>query len=215
MRTAPLPARIIFVLGLALIIAGVVAEAYGARTVTVYEGSIDVSQTPGAAIVVFSLSSNGVVTVEVNGASEVYYVTNISGDPMAVLRALSVFNIRLGETQMEHDVRSGLIRGYALINASEYLLQALPRISQLLHFNIEEARAESVNGSYLIREGLGAATGIVVLVVPSGPVVEYRVEYRLVGYERLPASVSAGVGVVLLGVGVAWGWFVGRSRGDE
>jgi len=198
----PLATRILIVLGISLAVAGAVAGAYGARPYTVYTGTLQGGEAQSIALVVFSLSSNGALQVEVYGARQVLYVENLTGDPLSVLRALSVFNIRVGESDMRHDVRAGLITGYATINASPAILSALPRVAGLFDFNIIEAENLG-NGTFRVDTTLRAASGVILLIVPGDGPVEYRIEYRLIGYDRLSPEEAGLVGAGLVGAGIA------------
>ena len=213
-RWPPLASRVLIILGISLAIAGLVAGAYGARTETRYTGALDMGGAQGAALLVFSLSSNGEAVINVTGAREVFYVSNLTGDPLSVLRALSVFNIRLAETDMRHDVRAGLVTGYATINTSQVILEALPRIAGLLDFSIIRAN-ETGSGSYTISAGLKAASGVIVLVVPEDSVVEYSIRYRLVGYDRLEPFEAGVIGGFLVAAGVVYDVMVARRSGVE
>jgi len=200
-RPVPLATRILVVLGISLAISGLIAGAYGAKPYTVYTGAVNPEGAGGVALLVFSLSSNGVVEVTVTGARQVLYVSNLSGDPLSVLRALSVFNIQLGDQDLRHDVRAGLITGYATLNASQALITALPRIAGILDFNIVEAE-QLPDGSFRVNSTLRAASGILLIIYPGDGPIEYRIEYRLEGYERLSPEQAGllGGGLVALGV---------------
>ncbi len=211
--TRPLGARILAVLAAALAAASLVSAAYGPRPVTTYQGAVDAGGAAGVALLFFSISSNGALHLEIEGARQAFYVSNLTGDPLTVLRALSVFNIRMGESEMTHDVRAGLIRGYATIEAEQAILQALPAISRLLHFNIEEAPVSE--GRIVIDTQLRAATGVVVVVVPESGTVIYTAEYRLEGYQRLSPGGAALVSGALLAASFAIDFYTRRTRTQE
>jgi len=201
-RWPPLATRILIILGVSLAVAGAVAGAYGARPYTVYTGTLQAGGGQSIALLVFSLSSNGDLLVEVYGARQVLYVGNLTGDPLSVLRALSVFNIRIGESDMRHDVRAGLITGHATINASPTILSALPRIAGLFDFNILEAERAG-EGAYRVKATLKAASGVILLIIPGEGPVEYRIEYRLLGYDRLSPLEAGLIGAGLVAAGIA------------
>jgi len=197
--TAPLPARLLVVLGAALALAGVVSGAYGPRPLSTYEYTVDPQGAAGVAFLFFSISSNGHLNATIEGVDSVFYVANLSGDPVTVLRALEVFNIRMGESNLEHDVRAGLIHGYATIEAQQRILRALPTLAALLNFNIETAQVE--NGTATITAKLRAASGIVIVATPSEGEVRVHAAYRLEGYDRLPPDTAALLGAAMVAGG--------------
>ncbi len=204
--TAPLISRLLAVLGAALALAGLVSGAYGPLPQATFHNTVDASGSAAAAIVVFSLSSDGVLEAEIEGARQVFYVTNLSGDPMTVLGALKIFNIGLVEANLVHDIRVGLVRGYALIHADPRIIQALPAVAKLLNFGIEEVAPE--DGRARINLTLRPATGTVIFVVPEEGVFSYNITYRLVGYDRLTptqASIAGGL-LVAAAIGVDFVW---------
>lgn len=211
--TAPLAARVLAVLGAALALAGLVSGAYGPLPEATYHATVDASDSAGAAIIVFSLSSTGVVEARIEGARTVFYVTNISGDPLTVLGALKIFNIELMDANIVRDLRAGLVTGYALIQASQRIIEALPAVAKLLNFGIEEARP--VNGTVTVTLPLEPATGTVIFVVPEEGVFTYNLTYRLVGYERLSPTEAAMLGGVLvaaaIGVDLVWRRVTGQT----
>ncbi len=220
--TAPFISRLLAVLGAALALAGLVSGAYGPLPQATFHNTIDSSDSAAAAIVVFSLSSNGVLTAEIDGARQVFYVTNLSGDPMTVLGALKIFNIGLAEANLVHDIRIGLVRGYALIHADPRIIQALPAVAKLLNFGIEEVAPEE--GRVRINMTLKPATGTVIFVVPEDGFFSYNITYRLVGYDRLTPTQAAMLGGLLVaaavGVDLVWrkvtgGAYVGSIRRSQ
>ena len=199
--TTPLIARVLAVLGAALALAGLVSGAYGPLPEATYHATVDATGSAGAAIIVFSLSSTGVVEARIEGARTVFYVTNISGDPLTVLGALRIFNIELLDANIVRDLRAGLVTGYALIQASPRIIEALPAVARLLNFGIEEAKP--VNGTATVTLPLEPATGTVIFVVPEEGVFTYNLTYRLVGYERLSPTEAAVLGGVLVASAIA------------
>ncbi len=211
--TAPLAARILVALGAAIALAGLIGGSYGPRPLSHYNMTIDAGNAAGVAVIFFSISSNGHLNVTIDGARQVFYVENLTGDPVTVLRALSVFNIRIGQANMVHDVRSGLIRGYATVEAEERLLQALPVLARVLHLSIESANTSG--GEAGIQANLRAATGVVIVATPENQTLQVNAVYRLEGYEKLTPTQATLLGATLAGLGAFYTWASGRRVTQE
>ncbi|MEB3805934.1 MAG: hypothetical protein GSR73_00240 [Desulfurococcales archaeon] len=199
----PLYGRILVILGVSLLLASIVAEAYGAKTSTSAGGTVALGAAKGLAIYAMSLGGEGRLELRVSNAQTVYYIANISGDIGTLMGSLRVFNISAFNSQTIHDVRAGLVYGHATLRTSRFLLAALPGIAKMLHFSIKQVRV--VNGEATVKAMLKPGEGILVVVIPRGDSVAYKLDYHVVGYRRLGLGASLAVSCILVGLGLASG----------
>ncbi len=197
----PLYSRLLVILGISLIIASIIAEAYGAKTHASHQATVAIGgAAKGLAIYAMSLGGSGKVNVRVNNASIVYYISDISGDIGTLMSSLRVFNISAFNAQTIHDVRVGLVYGQATLKTSKYLLAALPGIAKMLHFSIY--RVNVTNGTSTLSEDLNPGEGILVIAIPKGNTISYSLEYNVMGYERISVGSSIGIAGALILLGV-------------
>ncbi|MEB3860738.1 MAG: hypothetical protein GSR84_00780 [Desulfurococcales archaeon] len=176
---ARLAARTLIVVGIAVILAGVIAELVGAKTSVEWEASIDTSNIPGAAMTVFAFSSSGRVEISVEGARSIYYMT-LRGDPMIALRQLSTINISMVEHTLVSDIRAGVAYGAAGLQTNPLLLKTLPLLANILPVEVTTTSAGDV-----IEVNLTGGNGVLVVVEPSGDKVVFHMRYTVTGYSRL------------------------------
>ncbi len=191
-----LVARTLIVVGVAVILAAILAEAIGAKTMVEWSGSVDTSNVPGAAMVVAAFSSSGTVEVSVEGAERIYYMT-LRGDPMIALRQLSTINISLVDTTLVRDVRAGIAYGVSGLETNPLLLRALPLLASIIPVNVSTSQVGEV-----IRVNLTGGTGVLVVVDPAGDEVVFHMAYRVTGYQRVDTLdlILAGFTISLAGL---------------
>ncbi|MEB3805944.1 MAG: hypothetical protein GSR73_00290 [Desulfurococcales archaeon] len=202
--------RILLVIGLALLIASTISNYYGVKSEARYSGAVSVGESQGVAVYVMSMSSEGVVRIELRGVSSAYYIANVSGDVASLVQSLSVFNISAMGENLQHDVRSGLVYGYARLKTSRYLLGTLPIISKMLNFAINNARV--VNQSTVVEARLEPSQSLVLIGVPSGETVYFDVDFRLTGYRRLSYAHSLLLSLLLIALSLLIGLARRRPR---
>lgn len=196
----PLYLRILVVIGLALIIAAAIANYYGAKTEVHHEGSIEVGEAQGVAVFVMSLAGEGDAVITLKGVSSAFYISNVSGDVMSLVSSLSVFNISVEASNTVHDVRAGIFYGFSTLKTSKYLLNALPTIARMLNFGINSIPAE--NDSVSVEMHLLPSESAIIIGVPTGDTVQYAIDYRLSGYERLGFQDALILGGLLMVLGL-------------
>ena len=191
-----LVARTLIVIGVAVILAAILAEAIGAKTMVEWSGSVDTRNVPGAAMVVAAFSSSGTVEISVEGAERIYYMT-LKGDPMIALRQLSTVNISLVDTTLVRDVRAGIAYGVSGLETNPLLLRALPLLASIIPVNVSTSQVGDV-----IRVNLTGGTGVLVVVDPAGGEVVFHMTYRVTGYQRVDTLrlILAGFTISLTGI---------------
>lgn len=187
---ARLMARTLIVVGIAVILAGVIAELVGAKTRVEWEASVDTSSLPGAAMTVFAFSSSGEVEIMVEGAKSIYYMT-LRGDPMIALRQLSTINISLVDHTLVSDIRAGVAYGAAGLKTNPLLLRALPLLANILPVEVSTTQANQT-----IRVNLTGGNGVLVVVEPQGDRVVFEMRYQVSGYSRLDTVTLTGIGTL-------------------
>lgn len=196
----PLHARILVVIGLALIIAATVANYYGAKTTATYTGAVSVGDAQGVAVYLMTLGGEGDVTVRLEGVSSALYVGNVTGDVMSLVTSLSVFNITVQASSAAHDARAGVIYGSSTLLTSPHLLGTLPTIARLLNFNI--GSLEASNGTATVNVHLKPSQSVLVLGVPDTSVVRYTIDYRLTDYGRMSYGAALLLGISMIAAGI-------------
>jgi len=196
----PIYSRILIIIGLSLIIASLIATTYGAKTSTNYHGLVSLGSARGVAVYAMTLGGEGVLRVEVHNAETVFYISNISGDIGTLMGSLRVFNISAFNAKTIHDVRAGLIYGYAELKTSKFLLKALPGIAKMLHFSIKEVSL--INGSARISERLLPGEGLLVVIIPRSGSADFSLDYHIVGYKRIGVYESIVLSFIVIMAGL-------------
>ncbi len=191
--------RILVLVGVAVILAALIAEAVGAKDHVEWGVSIDTSSNPGAAMTVFAFSSSGVVSISVEGAKSIYYM-KLKGDPMIALRQLSTINISLVDQTLVQDIRAGVAYGAAGLKTNPLLLKALPLLANIIP--VEVKTPEGGNNS--LRIALHGGQGVLVVVEPDGDRVTFSMEYRVAGYRRLDTNILIASGFLVSVAGLVF-----------
>lgn len=206
---ARLAARTLIVVGVAVILAGVIAELVGAKTSVEWEATVDTSNLPGAAMTVFAFSSSGTAVISVEGAGRVYYL-ELSGDPMIVLRQLSTLNISMVDHTLVSDIRAGVAYGATGLQTNPLILKTIPLIVGMLPINVTTAEAGDE-----IRVNLTGGHGVLVIVEPDSDRVVFRLEYTVTGYSRLDTNTLTALGTVMSLSGIIAYHRLTRGRHQE
>jgi hypothetical protein len=187
-----LPARVLVVLGLSILIAGLISVYAGPKSVATYSGTRVASQGEIVGITVWAMSTSGNVTVETEGAAEVLY-TIVKGDPIGFFTNASAFGVHAEAVDMTHDIRSGVFFASARVRLDPLTL---------VYISKKLSKAEGGGLTYSLPEG----ESIVLVIVPEhyGEPVNYTITFHVAGYTRLSTGQLFAVGVIIAGGGLAW-----------
>ena len=174
-----LTSRLTIAVAVALVISSIVADLYGARLESTYSNTVPLSPGTSLFLGVAGLTSSGRVKIEVEGASDAYYV-KLSGDPFMLVQQLRALNLNISASRPQFDLRAGVAYVVAIIQASLVIVQALSLLGEVIP-------AVQTGGSNVLIE-VNLATGeSVVAVIPTAlePTIKVDVSYTVEGYSRL------------------------------
>lgn len=184
LRGTSLPARVLIAAAIAIMIAGVIAELYGAKSYTTYSNSIEVSQATAAIFVAAPIVSEGVVKVFVDGADNVYYV-RVTGDPFILAQQFRSLNLNVTSARgSKIDVRAGISFSVLTLESNPFLVQAVSLLGEVIAVNRPQGQ-----GEISIEESVKSSQSLLVIVTAdSMKSVRLSAEYRVTGYERLEGA---------------------------
>ena len=190
--------RILLALGIALFLGALIGSMLGVRTSVELNGTVRPGPNSALVISTYTMTSSGVVRVEVWNATRVYYIAGIRGDPRSLLKGLQAFNISVGGEEFKTDFRLGVVYGTSTVSAGRGILGALPVLAKTLRFRIVDVSPSSP-GHYVVVEKLGVNEALMVFIM--GENVTYRYVYS-VGEKHIlaPGEVAlAGAGLTAAG----------------
>jgi hypothetical protein len=191
--------RVLIILAVAVIVAGIAAEVVGAKVEAVYSSEIPVSgPLQAAALMVWSPSSAGKVTLDLVGAKTVYYI-KVRGDPTSLLAEAGKVGIKVKNENVYHDFRGGVLIGQATLEADPLL------IAGLVMGAMQTGKAVKVEGGHIV-EDLDVREGLIVVALPDEGVgkVSYTVDYRIEGYSRARAGTISAMSVAMAALGFSF-----------
>jgi hypothetical protein len=198
LSTITLPSRLLVAISIALVISSIVADLYGARVESFYRNTVPVGPGITLFLGVSSVTSSGKVSVEVEGASNIFYM-RLAGDPFTLAQQFRALNLNVSASRPQLDIRAGVAYVVFLIQASPAVVQALSLIGEV----IPVVQAEG--SKPVIEARLATGDNIIVIVTEaSKPTVSVRVNYSVEGYSRLAplqaAIVSAAIILVVASI---------------
>ena len=190
----PLYSRLLLVLAVALVIAAIAAEAFGARTESRFSGAVNPQGGQAVMIAVLAVTSSGLVEVEVYGGVSVYAI-EIAGSPLTAINQVTSLGVNVRDQKFFYDFRSGYGYGDAVIDADPLLLEIIPQVSG----NVREAVSlgEEV---HLIEGELDSGQGMAIIVTlgeESEETVTYRGSFVVSDYYRLDLRGALAVSIAM------------------
>jgi len=174
-----LPSRLLIAISIALVISSIVADLYGARLESSYKNTIPIGPGTTLFLGVASITSSGKVRVEVEGASNMYYI-RLTGDPHTLVQQFRALNLNVSAFRPQLDLRAGVLYVVALIQASPAIVQAISPLGEVIPV-VQAGGSKSV-----VEVRLATGDNVVVIVTESSkPVVSVRISYSVEGYSRL------------------------------
>jgi hypothetical protein len=198
LSTITLSSRLLVAISIALVISSIVADLYGARLESSYGNTVPVGPGITLFLGVSSVTSSGKVSVEVEGASNVYYM-RLTGDPYTLAQQFRALNLNVSASRPQLDLRAGVAYVVFLIQASPAVIQALSLLGEVIPV-VQAEGSEPV-----IEARLATGDNIIVVVTEaSKSTVSVRVDYSVEGYSRLAplraAIVSAAIILVVASI---------------
>jgi hypothetical protein len=174
-----LPSRLLAAISIALVISSIVADLYGARLESSYRNTIPIGPGTTLFLGVSSLTSSGRVRVEVDGATNMYYM-RLTGDPYTLVQQFRALNLNVSASRPQLDLRAGVAYVVALIQASPAIVQALSLLGEVIPV------VQAGGSTSVVEARLATGDNVIVIVTEaSKPVVNVRVSYSVEGYSRL------------------------------
>ncbi len=171
--------RLLIAVSIALVISSVVADLYGAKLESSYKNILPQSPSTMLFVGVSSLTSSGKVKVEVEGASNTYYM-KLKGDPYTLVQQLRALNLNISASRPQLDLRAGVAYAVALIQANPAIVQVLSLLGEVIPV------VQTEGSSVTIEASLDTGDNIIVIVTSATrSMVEVRVNYLVEGYSRL------------------------------
>jgi hypothetical protein len=192
LSTITLPSRLLVAISIALVISSIVADLYGARLESSYRNTIPVGPGTTLFLGVSSVTSSGKVSVEVEGASNMYYM-RLTGDPYTLVQQFRALNLNVSASRPQLDLRAGVAYVVALIQASPAIVQALSLLGEVIPV------VQAGGSTPVIEARLATGDNIIVIVTEaSKPTVSVRVSYSVEGYSRLAPLQAAIVSATII-----------------
>lgn len=191
--------RILLVLAVAVVVAGVAAETVGAKVETVYSSKIPASgPLEAAALMVWSPASAGRVTLDLEGAKTVYYI-KVHGDPSSLLAEAGKVGVRVRNENVYNDFRGGVLIGQATLEANPLL------IAGLVSGALEAGKAVKADSGH-VSVDLDAREGLIVVALPDSGVnaISYNVVFKIRGYSRASDTTLSAESVAMAALGFAF-----------
>ncbi len=189
--------RVLVAMAVALVAAGIVGDAVGAKTEATYTGAIPVAGGPKvAAVMVWALSTNGHVEARFEGAQAVYYV-KVKGDPMGLVSNASRLGVRVENSQVNHDFRTGVLVAHATLSANPLLVAGIIREA------LQRGNAIQANGTVSVDLQTRESVIAIAVPAPGAQAVSYTLTFTVEGYRRAPDTVIALASTSMAAAGVA------------
>ncbi|MEB2836766.1 MAG: hypothetical protein GSR80_000717 [Desulfurococcales archaeon] len=187
-----LPARLLVVLGLSIIIAGIASAYAGPKMIATYNGVRTPMNGEIVGITIWAMSTSGNVTVKARGVGEILY-TIVKGDPIGFFTNASAFGVHAEAIDMSHDIRSGVFFASARVRLDPLTL---------IYISKKLSRANDSSIAYSLPQG----ESLVLILIPAkyGEPVRYNVTFHVTGYERLSTTQLIGLGTGVASLGLLW-----------
>ncbi|MCE4621278.1 MAG: hypothetical protein F7B95_02405 [Desulfurococcales archaeon] len=184
-----LMSRVLIVIGVSIILAGVLAEVFGAKTQSTWSGTEALDKGEVLALMVWATAASGKVEISVDGVQSIYY-TVVRGDPLSLVANSTAFGVRIEATEVYHDFRGGVF--YAVADVS----------MDPIAFAFAASRFKVSSNPLTLH--LETRESIILMLPPpklGGGTVSYNVTYTVEGYSRtsLPYTIVSGAALALVG----------------
>jgi len=181
-RNFNLASRLLLTIGIAVILAGLLSQLFGVKTASSWSEEKFLGKNEYLALMVWSLSSNGKLTVKVSNAKYILYTT-VKGNPLTLVMNSTAFGIKIKKTETMHDFRAGVFYASAKVSMDPFALAFLA------------SRFKKGNGTMLNLQ-LEPSESVIFVLIPSknNGVVNFNVKFKVIGYEKMNFSQSLGVG---------------------
>ena len=189
--------RFLLYMAVALLVAVAFGALYGVQLSASYNKTVPSAKVGAAVAVVMPTSSSGVATVNVEGASQVLYLS-LGINPLQLLPEVHGLGLKITTPYVDIDLRAGVIIEVAG-------LQGNPIFVEQAFESVVKSTSPS-HGVYSVTQQVSPLSYLVVVAVPSNTsqIVNFTVTYHVTGYSRLTDEGAFALSAALVVVAVVY-----------
>ncbi|MGC8573677.1 MAG: hypothetical protein ACP5L0_06760 [Caldisphaera sp.] len=184
--------RILFGIGIALIIASAFATQYGVKTSSSWSIGYNSQSTPAILAAVLPTGS-GIAQINITGVSQALYL-NLTGNPLTLLGEAGGLGLKTVNTISHDDFQTGV---YYLVTG----LQGNPITAEQAFQGLVK-NAQKIGNSYVVKKSLNPEESIVVLAFPNSSTVLITESFKVTGYGHISLINGLELGLALAIVSV-------------
>jgi len=189
--------RFLLYTAVALLVAVAFGALYGVELGTSYNATVPSAEVGAAVAVIMPTSSSGVATVNVEGASQVLYLS-LGTNPIQLLPEVRGLGLKITTMQVTTDLRAGVVIEVAGLQGNPIFVEQA--------FESVVKSASPSHGVYSVTQQVSPSSYLVVVAVPSNTsqTVNFTVTYHVVGYSRLTDEGAFALSAALVVVAVVY-----------
>jgi len=189
--------RFLLYTAVALLMAVAFGALYGVELGTSYNATVPSAEVGAAVAVIMPTSSSGVATVNVEGASQVLYLS-LDTNPIQLLPEVRGLGLKITTMQVTTDLRAGVVIEVAGLQGNPIFVEQA--------FESVVKSASPSHGVYSVTQQVSPSSYLVVVAVPSNTsqTMTFTVRYHVVGYSRLTNEGAFALSAALVVVAVVY-----------
>jgi membrane protein implicated in regulation of membrane protease activity len=189
--------RFLLYTAVALLVAVAFGALYGVKLSTSYNTTVPSAEVGAAVAVVMPASSSGVATVNVEGASQVLYLS-LGTNPIQILPEVRGLGLKITTMQGTTDLRAGVVIEVAGLQGNPIFVEQA--------FESVVKSASPSHGVYSVTQPVSSSSYLVVVAVPSNTsqTITFTLSYHVVGYSRLTNEGAFALSAALVVVAVVY-----------
>ncbi len=197
-RSFGLISRLLIVIGSAIILAGLLSHLFGVKTTSHWNGESFLGKNEYLAIMIWSLSSSGKVSMKTTNAKQVLYAF-VKGNPLSLVMNSSAFGIKIKKTETTHDFRAGVFYASAKVSMDPFALAFLA--------------SRFKKGNSTLNLQLTPSESAIFVLIPSktNSMIQFNVKFNVVGYRRMNFSQTLVTGIAFVIIGILIPYMKTRS----
>ncbi|ESQ26708.1 MAG: hypothetical protein JCHSAcid_03600 [uncultured Acidilobus sp. JCHS] len=189
--------RFLLYTAVALLVAVAFGALYGVKLGTSYNATVPSGEVGAAVAVIMPTSASGVATVNVEGASQVLYLS-LDTNPIQLLPEVRGLGLKITTMQVTTDLRAGVVIEVAGLQGNPIFVEQA--------FKSVVKSASPSRGVYSVTQQVSPSSYLVVVAVPSNTsqTVTFTVRYHVTGYSRLTNEGAFALSAALVVVAVVY-----------
>ncbi|ESQ20655.1 MAG: hypothetical protein CISAcid_14170 [uncultured Acidilobus sp. CIS] len=189
--------RFLLYTAVALLVAVAFGALYGVELGTSYNATVPSAEVGAAVAVIMPTSSSGVATVNVEGASQVLYLS-LGTNPIQLLPEVRGLGLKITTMQVTTDLRAGVVIEVAGLQGNPIFVEQA--------FEGVVKSASPSHGVYSVTQPVSSSSYLVVVAVPSNTsqTMAFTLSYHVTGYSRLTNDGAFALSAALVVVAVVY-----------